>query len=449
MTSSHPTASADRLRRDLLDARARTLDLVSGLGPERLMGPRLGTVNPLLWEIGHLAWFQENWVVRHLNREPPARPDADALYDSMAVPHHTRWDLPLPSLDGTLAYMAAVLDRVLGFLDADPVPPGLAYFLRLVIFHEDMHDEAFTYTRQTLAYPAPRLRLAPEGASLPRGGEPAARRDRGAEAGGLEGDVEVPGGRFALGATPDGEPFVFDNEKWAHPVAVAPFRMARAPVTNAGFAAFVEDGGYRRPELWSPGGRGWLESARADHPVYWRRGGTGGWERREFDAWVPLGDAEPVIHVNAFEAEAYCAWAGRRLPTEAEWERAATYDPAAPGGKRRFPWGADPPGPDRANLDGRRLGPVAVGAFGAGDSALGIRGLVGNVWEWTASAFLPYPGFVPDPYQDYSEPWMDGRHRVLRGGGWATRGRLLRNTWRNFYLPERNDVPAGFRTCAR
>ncbi|HYV67499.1 MAG TPA: SUMF1/EgtB/PvdO family nonheme iron enzyme, partial [Myxococcales bacterium] len=233
------------------------------------------------------------------------------------------------------------------------------------------------------------------------------------------------------------------NEKWGHPVEVATFRIARAPVTNQEFAAFVEDGGYQEERHWSSEGWRWRTQAGAAHPVYWHRAQGGGFQVRRFAELSPFPLHEPVIHVCWFEAEAYCRWSGRRLPTEAEWELAA-------GGprKRRFPWGDAPPDAERANLDGFAGGPVEVGCHPAGDTEYGCRQMIGNVWEWTASAFQPYPGFVRDPYKEYSEPWFATPHQVLRGGCWATRGRLLRNTWRNFYPPDRRDVLAGFRTCA-
>jgi iron(II)-dependent oxidoreductase len=422
------------------DAGRRTCDLVADLTDEQLLGPRLATINPPRWELGHLAWFTEKWVLRHAGGRSPLRADADALYDSAAVPHAVRWDLPLPSRADTLAYLGRVRDEVLAVLGRGPSRHE-AYFVLLSVFHEDMHGEAFLYTRQTLGYPRP------AGSSLlaPRAG-PDSRGESATTGGPLPGDVEVPGGVFQLGATP-AEPFVFDNEKWAHPVEVRPFAIARAPVTQAEFAAFVEAGGYARRELWSEAGWRWRVEAGARHPVYWERA-QGGWLRRDFDRWVPLEPDRPVIHVNWYEADAYCRWAGRRLPTEAEWEAAA----AAPGGelsapKRRFPWGDDPPAATRANLDGHVLGCCDVAARPAGDSAFGCRQMIGNVWEWTASDFGPYPGFVPDPYKEYSQPWF-GTHKVLRGGAWPTRARLLRNTWRNFYTPDRRDVWAGFRTCA-
>lgn len=414
------------------EARQRSLDLVSDLDDGQLMGPRLSIVNPLLWEIGHLAWFQEWWVLRHGLGRPPLRADADALWDSSAVAHDTRWDLPLPARSETVGYMHEVRDHVLALLGRGDLSPELLYLVRYTVFHEDMHGEAFMYTRQTLAYPPPPL----SGARAP--GSVAAAI--------AEGDCQLPGGHFRLGAERS-ESFVFDNEKWAHDVELAPFAIARRAVTQAEFAAFVEDGGYARADLWSEGGRAWLAAAAPCAPLYWRRAGVG-WERRHFDRWVPLEPDLPVIHVNAWEAEAWCRWAKRRLPTEAEWEAAASLNgpDAGPAAKRRFPWGDAPPDPQLANLDGERAGCVAAAALPAGDSAAGCRQMIGNVWEWTSTPFAPYPGFQPDMYRDYSQPWFH-THRVLRGGCWATRGRLLRNTWRNYYTPDRRDVWAGFRTC--
>lgn len=431
-----PQIAKTALAQMVVDARARTLELLQGLDGEQLMGPRLPIVNPMLWEIGHVAWFHERWILRHLDGREPLRPDADALYDSIAIAHDLRWDLPLPSLADTLAYMQRVQDAILAWLNGREVAPQDAYFYRLTTFHEDMHGEAFTYTRQTLGYPTPILAASKAG-------------PQNWEAGPLPGDVEVPGGTFRLGATPD-EPFVFDNEKWAHSVEVAPFRIARAPVTNAEFAAFVLDGGYARREFWRDEGWAWRSREGAEHPVYWVRDGAKLKERR-FDRILPLRPHAPVIHVNWHEVQAYCRWEGRRLPTEAEWELAAAGEPDADGSlstrKRRFPWGDSPPTAEHANLDGRALGCIDVAALPAGDSAFGCRQMIGSVWEWTDTAFQPYPGFVPDPYEEYSAPWF-GTRKVLRGGCWATRSRLLRNTWRNFFTPDRRDMFAGFRTCA-
>ncbi|ACG72896.1 protein of unknown function DUF323 [Anaeromyxobacter sp. K] len=363
------------------DARARTLGLAASLPADGLLGPRLAIVNPPLWELGHVAWFQERWVLRHAAGRPPLRAGADALYDSTAIPHDVRWDLPLPSLEETIGYLGEVEAGVLALLERGEADP---YFVRLSVFHEDMHWEAMAFSRQTLGWPAPP-------------GLPAA-----AAGAGPEGDAALPGGTFRLGAAA-GDGFVFDNEKWAHPVELRPFRIARAPVTEARFAEFVDDGGYRRRALWSAAGWRWREAEGAEHPAYWERAADG-WTRREFDRRVPLEADRPVANVCAHEADAFCRWAGRRLPTEAEWEAAAAAEGAPLGAAHR-------------------------------------------VWEWTASDFLPYPGFVADPYREYSQPWF-GTHRVLRGGSFATPARLLRPTFRNFYTPDRRDPWAGFRTCA-
>jgi iron(II)-dependent oxidoreductase len=415
------------------DARRRTLELYADLTPEQRLGPRLAVVNPPQWELGHVGWFQERWVLRTARGLPPIASGDDALYDSSLVAHDDRWSLPLRGWDATRAHLADLANRVVdglaGHLAADE-----DYFVRLAVFHEDMHGEAFLYTRQTLGYGLPPV---PGLGPVPAGGGP------------LPGDARVPGGRFAQGARPGADPFVFDNEKWAHEVEVAPFSIARAATTEAQMAAFVDDGGYDRQELWSAEGWRWRAQAGARHPLHWRRADT--WQVRELGGWRPLAPHRAVVHVAWFEAEAYCRWAGRRLPTELEWEVAAAGEPdgraLASGVKRRFPWGDDAPTPQRANLDLRASGPVEVGALPDGDSAFGCRQMIGNVWEWTSTDFAPYPGFVVDPYAEYSAPWF-GDHKVLRGGCYATRARLLRNTWRNFYRPDRRDVLAGFRTCA-
>lgn len=440
-TKATSTISSSLLSQELKEARGRTLSLVLDLTEDQLIGPRVTIVNPLRWEIGHVAWFQEFWVLRHLQKQRPILEEGDVFYNSAEVAHDTRWDLRLPITERTLTYMDEILERVLDRLSqADPSPEE-AYFYLLALFHEDMHAEAMTYTRQTLGFRPPRMTEMREPCY-----------SQGKAAGPLPGDGEVPGGTFRLGATPD-LPFVFDNEKWAHPVDVRPFRIARAPVTHGEFAAFVDDGGYRRKHFWSEAGWSWREESGAEHPVYWQRESGGRWTQRIFDRWVPLREHWPVVHVNWYESEAYCNWAGRRLPTEAEWEMAASPGPPSDSGKpseekRRFPWGNKPPDPNRANLDWHAMGCLEVGDLPAGDSAFGCRQMIGNVWEWTASDFQPYPGFLIDPYKEYSQPWF-GTHKVLRGGCWTTRSRLIRNTWRNFYTPDRRDVWAGFRTCAR
>jgi gamma-glutamyl hercynylcysteine S-oxide synthase len=443
--------STELVKEMLRDSRRRTLELVGDLSEEQMMGPQLRIVNPPLWEIGHLAWFQEYWNLRRRDgtRDEFAASEflerPDEIYNSAEIDHDSRWGADLLSTPETYEYMQSVLDRTLERLDREG-GPELAYYSRLATFHEDMHTEAFTYTRHTHGLPAPELSDY----------DPSVLDDQ--PSGALEGDAEIPGGEFMLGADPDDDrvPFVFDNEKWAHPVRVAPFRMARGQVTYGQFAEFVEDGGYRKPELWSESGRRWREAGGVEGPLYWekRGSGSGEWHWRLFDRWEPLPLDAAVIHVNYHEAEAYCNWAGRRLPTEAEWELAAAAEPGSDGGitdrKRLYPWGDEPPTPGdrRANLDGVLLGTVDTAAFPAGESAFGVRQMLGNVWEWCSDVFEPYPGYERDPYAEYSEPWF-GDHMVLRGGCWATRSRMLRNTWRNFYMPDRRDTFVSFRTCAR
>jgi iron(II)-dependent oxidoreductase len=435
--------STPEILEQLVEARTRTLDLVEDLSDEQLMGPRLAIINPLRWEIGHVAFFQEFWCLRHFRDEKPLLSNGDSMYDSARVAHDTRWDLPLPSREGTLAYMRRVLDRVIELNQSRDDKRiggyGQDYFLRLALFHEQMHAEAITYTRQTLSYPAPRWSSAIK-ASLGEGAQSQTR---------LEGDARIPGGRFLLGSGRN-TGFVFDNEQWAHEVKVGPFAISRAAVTEGDFKEFVEAGGYRIREFWSNEGWRWREETGASHPVYWKRDSKGVWLRRRFDKWAPIQDRVAMIHVNYYEAEAYCRWAGRRLPTEAEWEMAASCEPAKGGlaeRKRIYPWGDESPTTDLANLDWRAGGCIDVDKLPSGDSAFGCRQMLGNAWEWTSTDFGPYPGFEPGPYKEYSQPWF-GDHKVLRGGCWATRSALIRNAYRNFYQPHRRDVWAGFRTCA-
>jgi len=350
---------ADTLLAELRAARERTRLVADDLGGERELGPRLAIVNPPRWEIGHVGWFQEWWCLRDACEDRVSiLPNADRLYNSATVAHATRWELPLPSFRETLAYRdevtARLIDRVQRGNVADP--EAFSYFVQLAVRHEEMHAEAFHYTRQTLGYPSPPMQTGPSPASN-------------------AGDASYAGGVFRLGSRPE-EGFVFDNEKWSHPLVLQPFRISRGCVTNAQYEAFVKAGG--------------------NPPPHWKAG-----KLRRFDRWIERAPDEPVMHVSWHDAQAYCKFAGRRLPTEAEWEYAVLN-----------------------GLEGR-----------------------GSVWEWTASDFLPYPGFVRDPYKEYSEPWF-GTHKVLRGGSFATPARIARPRFRNFYTPERADIFAGFRTCA-
>jgi iron(II)-dependent oxidoreductase len=424
---------AGELSADLVDARRIELELLAGLADSEMLGARAHFLEPPIWEMGHVGWFQEYWILRHLAGAKPLLPGSDGIYDAFHVSYKQRWDHAYPSRQETLQYITEVLTRCRGRIEDRRPTAGEAYFYRLAALHEDMHAENLSLVLHTQGYGRPRLSaFEPAAASPPV--DPAWRPR----------DVAVPGGTFLLGACPD-EPFVFDNEKWAHPVEVRPFRIAAAPVTNAEFLAFVEDGGYRRRELWGRRGWDWRRRQAAEHPLFWVRGDDGQWRERRFDGVMPLWPWHPVACVNWHEAEAWCRWAGRRLPTEAEWEMAAALDPRT-GAKRRFPWGDGPPSPERANLDFRAGGTVDVRALPAGDSPVGCRQMIGNVWEWVEDTFQAYPGFVADPYQEYSAPYF-GVRKVLRGGAWTTRSRLIRASWRNFFKRERRNIWAGFRTC--
>ncbi len=401
----------------------RTMEFHSDLDPEQLIVPKLEILNPFLWELGHVAFFYEANLLRATGFDKTLMPDGDRLYNSFDVLHETRWDLPIPSIEGTRDYVKRVRDRVLERLATSASNPRSTYLHLLAVRHEDMHAEAFTYMRQTLAYAAPVLsHVKPPGALE----SPAVVRA----------DVEFAGGVFRIGAV-RADDFIFDNEKWAHDVELAPFRMANMATSAGEYAEFVEADGYARREFWSDAGWAWRESENRMHPVYWKRDDSSGWLRRHFDRWIPLDPRQPVVHVTWHEAEAFCKWAGRRLPTEAEWEFALaqeTEDRAA--------------STEHANIDWRHGDVIEVDALSHHSPVSALHQMIGNVWEWTATAFEPFPGYVVDePYREYSEPWF-GAPKVMKGGSWATSPRLASRRYRNFFLPHRCDVFVGFRTCA-
>jgi len=429
--------SSDYLKEIMQDAHTRTMELLAGLDEEQLIGPKLSIVNPLRWETGHVAWFTEKFILRELYGRQPLLANGDEIYDSIAVHHEARWDLPLLTTQDIKEYMETVLQDCLDLLPDGMATEEQSYIYQFCTYHEDMHTEAYTCTRQTLAYPRPAF----ANSALPED----------ANAGGLTGDVLIPGGEFMLGAS-EHTPFLFDNEKWAHRVFVDPFQIAKAPVTNKEYMEFVQDSGYQTEEFWTDEGWDWREKTNAGHPVYWDSPDGQGYRLRRYDENTAVPVNQPVIHVNWYEANAYCHWAGRRLPTEAEWNAAALGRLNVDGNTldmqlRTYPWGEMPPAVNQANLDGKAGGCVDVAALSAGDSAFGCRQMLGNVWEWTATTFAPFPGFSADAYQAYSAPLFD-ETKVLKGGAWTTRSRMITGRYRNFYSPERRDVMAGFRTCA-
>ncbi len=394
-----------RLEAALRDARARTLALYAHLDLPAIAFPCIPIVNPPLWELAHIAWFQEFWCVRSRGSKhemlPPLLKGADELFNSSTVPHDSRWHLPYPPADRLMRYMEETFEAAMDRLAS--TREDKRYFFRLALFHEDMHGEALLMTLQTLGLPAP-----PIDAAEP----PSARLDPAV-------DVRFEGGEFDQGTWK--AEFAFDNEREAHRVSVAPFAMASRCVSQGEYAEFLEATGHPQPS-------------------HWRRDGSQ-WRARRFDRWSPLDDSAPMIHVSLEDALASCRWAGRRLPSESEWEFAARNG----GRPDRFPWG-DAPAEGAAALDYRHTGP----SLALGDPlpvASGLRQMLGGVWEWTSTPFEPYPGFHADPYRDYSQPWFR-THQVLRGGCFATRSRLVHNRFRNFYTPGRSDPFAGFRTCA-
>ena len=437
-TTRHAASGSDReqaLAAALADARRLTLELVAPLSYADLVGQHSTIMSPLVWDVAHIGYFEELWLVRRLGGDAALLAEGDRLYDAFESERAARASLPLLGPDEAFSFLARVRERalaVLAGLELDSRDRLLAdgYVYELVRQHELQHQETML---QTIA-----LRTA----GRPYPDPPAAGPARDADAGPEE--VLVESGPFLLGA-PAGE-WAYDNERGAHEVDLPAFRIDRTPVTAGAFRDFVEGGGYEDPRAWSPEGWAWRIEAGLEHPHFWRREADGSWSVLRLGRRRPLDPAEPVQHVCWYEADAYARWAGKRLPTEAEWEKAAVWEPG--GRKRRFPWGDEAPGPERANLGRRRLGPAPAGSFPAGESPWGCRGLVGDVWEWTASDFLPYPGFEAFPYPEYSEVFFGAGHKVLRGGSWATHPDVARATFRNWDLPVRRQIFAGFR-CAR
>ena len=416
----------DDVVRGLERARARTLHLTD-LDEPTLVAQHDPLMSPLVWDLAHIGQQEELWLLRGGDPTKPGMlaPDVDSLYDAFKHRRADRPALPLLPPVEARAYDHEVRGRVLDLLERTPEED--LFTAGMVVQHEEQHDETMLATLQLRQGPPVLIGRRDLPAGRPVGG------DR----------VFVAGGPFTLGVDAASEPFSLDNERPAHTVDVAPFWIGRVPVTNRQWSEFIADGGYQRSDLWSQ--RGWAHRIEAglERPKYWSAEGT----RRRFGVEEAVPPDEPVQHVCYFEAEAFATWAGARLPTEVEWEKACAWDPAAKA-RRAWPWGSAAPSADVANLGGAlgmALRPAPVGAYPRGASAYGAEQMIGDVWEWTSSDFTPWPGFTPMIYRQYSEPFFGGDYKVLRGGSWAVAASVIRPSFRNWDHPIRRQIFTGLR----
>jgi iron(II)-dependent oxidoreductase len=400
----------DRVALELERARDRTITLTEAVDDGDLVRQHSPLMSPLVWDLAHVGNQEELWLVRDIGGREPVRSDIDELYDAFRHPRSDRPTLPLLGPAEARRYVSTVRDKVLDVLDrtrldgSQLIDRGFAF--GMIVQHEQQHDETM------LAHVA--------------------------------GEVLIPAGPFTMGTST--EPWALDNERPAHQVQVEAFHIDRAPVTNGQYAAFIADGGYDDPRWWSTDGWARRKAAGLTAPAHWRRDGDG-WAATTFGRTARVDDDAPVVHVCYHEAAAYAAWAGKRLPTEAEWEKAARFDPAT-GRSRRYPWGDEPPSPAHANLGQRHLRPAPAGAYPAGATPTGVHQMIGDVWEWTSTDFHGYPGFVVFPYREYSEVFFGPEYKVLRGGSFGTDASACRGTFRNWDYPIRRQIFSGFR-CAR
>ncbi|GAB3415791.1 ergothioneine biosynthesis protein EgtB [Flindersiella endophytica] len=434
---------ADELER----VRARSFALTTDvLDDPQLMAQHSRLMSPLVWDLAHVGNYEELWLLREAAGIEAMRPEIDTIYDAFEHPRSERPTLPLLDPKEATDYIGLVRRKVIDSLDNVRLTPGSGpnralldkgFVYRMVVQHEHMHDETMLATHQlrrgepVFAHesPLPAPRAVTPGGPL------------------LKPEVLVDAGPFVMGTSTD--TWAFDNERPAYTIDLPAFWIDTTPVSVGAYIAFIEAGGYDDPRWWTTAGWEWRNQSGKRHPAYWIRE-SGQWLRRRFGRTETLPLDEPVQHVSYFEADAYARWAGKRLPTEAEWEKAASWDPAT-GTKRRFPWGDDDPnrnGTAQANLGQQRFGPSPVGSYPEGVSAYGVAQLIGDVWEWTSTSFTGHPGFCVFPYREYSEVFFGDDYKVLRGGSWATDPVAIRNTFRNWDYPIRRQIFTGFR-CAR
>ncbi|BAC75051.1 sulfatase-modifying factor 1 [Streptomyces avermitilis] len=435
MTDPGSPTDPDTLRARALDAlttaRERTALLTTCVDEPDLTAQHSPLMSPLVWDLAHIGNQEELWLLRAVAGRDAMRPEIDGLYDAFEHPRAERPSLPLLPPDEARRYASEVRGRALDVLESTAfrgtplTEAGFAF--GMIAQHEQQHDETMLITHQLRKGPA--ALTAPDPAPAPPFTGPA--------------EVLVPGGPFTMGTS--AEPWALDNERPAHERLVPSFYLDTTPVTNAAYQAFIEDGGYGDERWWTAEGWDHIRSHSIEAPLYWRRE-QGQWLRRRFGVTEPVPPNEPVLHVCWYEADAYARWAGRRLPTEAEWEKAARHDPVT-GRSTRYPWGDADPTPEHANLGQRHLRPAPAGSYPAGASPLGVRQLIGDVWEWTSSDLEPYPGFTAFPYKEYSEVFFGPEHKVLRGGSFAVDPVACRGTFRNWDYPIRRQIFSGFRTA--
>jgi iron(II)-dependent oxidoreductase len=396
------SSSKEAIANRLAETRERTLELVEPLDDEQLNHVYSPILSPLAWDLGHIANFEELWLVRTIGGREPLRGDLGQLYDAIESPRRIRGELPILRDSELRAYLADVRERTLEVLDEveigreveDPLMRD-GFIYEMLIAHEQQHNETMLQLLQMVdGYEPVRIDPAPVKEAVTSGPDM----------------VLVDGGQYTIGAAGTG--FAYDNERQRHTVELAPFELDRTLVTNGAYIQFMKETG-------------------AEPPLYWEADGGGGWFRTSMGRREPVEPGHPVIHVSWVEAEAFARWAGKRLPSEQEWEAACA--------------GADP---DRANLDQRAFGTAPSAAYGDSPAACGAVQMFGDAWEWTSSSFYAYPGFEAFPYGEYSEVFFGDEYRVLRGGSWATRRDTIRPSFRNWDLPQRRQIFAGIR-CAR
>jgi iron(II)-dependent oxidoreductase len=431
----NPPVSKERLQTVLAEAREQTRTLLAPLNGEDLTAQHSTLMSPLVWDLAHIGWYEEYWLLRKLGANTPARSGFDEIYDAFSNPREDRPKLPLLEPAAAWRYCddvrTSVLEHLDGLdLDADNPLLGNAFVYGLVAQHELQHNETMLQTLQLRTQPYP---LGIEAPNAPSN-----------ESRPLQGEAIFEGGHAEIGSN---HLWSYDNERPITRVATEPYAIDLAPVTNATFEAFVADAGYDTQSLWTSEGWRYITSEGISAPLGWEQDTSfSGWTRRRLGNLESLPAEQPVQHVSWYEADACARWLGKRLPTETEWEIAASWDPARQQATE-YPWG-DAFEPDRANVGRRTLRPAAAGSLPAGASALGCHHMTGDVWEWTASDFLAYPNFEAFPYKEYSEVFFGPDHKVLRGGSWATSPAIARTSFRNWDYPIRRQLFVGFR-CAR